>query len=135
MTKEKSCPKTELKNLIKAWEIANKDRGMDFLSCCHKLSYYDGLVQGALEMAKYKDDIDFRIFDQEIYLTSEMARQVVQYILDHPNKNICLKSVNEAISHHINASTYSDGRDLCPPLSGTNEEENIYDDTIDVDEY
>ena len=35
-----------------AYEIANKDRRAELMTSMHRPSYYDGLLQGALEMAK-----------------------------------------------------------------------------------
>ena len=40
----------------KAFEIAIKDRTVENLLCAHRPSYYDGLLQGAIEMAEWKDD-------------------------------------------------------------------------------
>ena len=43
-------------NEEKAFEIANKDREAEINLSCNKPSYYDGLLQGAIEMAKWKDE-------------------------------------------------------------------------------
>ena len=46
----------ELYNLIEAaYEIANKDRSAELMVSMHRPSYYDGLLQGALEMAKWQE--------------------------------------------------------------------------------
>lgn len=42
-------------NEEKAYEIANKDRHTEMLMSRHRPSYSDGLLQGAIEMAGWKD--------------------------------------------------------------------------------
>ena len=52
----KGMTREELYNLIEAaYEIANKDRSAELMASMHRPSYYDGLLQGALEMAKWQE--------------------------------------------------------------------------------
>lgn len=52
-------------NLLKAYEIANKDRDIELIAPS-KPSYYDGLLQGAIEMAEWKDERFRNLLETEL---------------------------------------------------------------------
>lgn len=52
-------------NLLQAYEIANKDRNIELIAPS-KPSYYDGLLQGAMEMAEWKDEQFRNLLESEL---------------------------------------------------------------------
>ena len=58
-----------------AYEIANKDRRAELMTSMHRPSYYDGLLQGALEMAKW----------QEQHLIDKGIKWLEETFLDNSN--------------------------------------------------
>lgn len=61
-------------NLLKAYEIANKDRDIELIAPS-KPSYYDGLLQGAIEMAEWKDEQIAKIIEMTNHLKEELKNE------------------------------------------------------------
>ena len=96
----------ELYNLIEAaYEIANKDRSAELMASMHRPSYYDGLLQGALEMAKWQEQhlIDKGIkWLEETFLDNgnDSGRGFYGEIVTHDFDS--MEIMIEAYKNHIN---------------------------------